>query len=255
MLQLTVIMIGKQIADSVGEIILPKIKIWLYGKKLQLGKLGESRMAQELKLVENEGLNDEYLKLVLQIGFITMFVSAFPLAPLLAFLNNLIEVRLDAKKFVCDTRRCVSKKSKGIGIWHNVLTVVANIAVITNSFLIPFRSEFIEKQYYFWNRKAIGENYIDWRYAVSPNDYTGEKCYYPDFRDDDGNHTTTYWTILLFKFGFAITFQLFVFGIVRCIELCVPEISQKLKIEIKRKSYLENEILVVPSETKNLSAT
>ena len=114
MLQLTVIMIGKQIADSVGEIILPKIKIWYYGKKLHLDKLGKSRMEQDFKLVENEGLYNEYLKLVLQFGFITMFVSAFPLAPLLAFLNNLIEVRLDAKKFVCDTRRCVSKKSKGI---------------------------------------------------------------------------------------------------------------------------------------------
>merc|ERR1712179_853433 len=156
------------------------------------------------------------------------------------------------KKFVCDTRRCVSKKSKGIGIWHNVLTVVANIAVITNSFLIPFRSEFIEKQYYFWNRKAIGENYIDWRYAVSPNDYTLEKCYYPDFRDDAGNYTTTYWTIILFKFGFAITFQLFVFGLARCIKLLVPEIPHKLEIEIKRKCYLENEILALPSEKKNL---
>ena len=211
-------------------------------------------MEQDFKLVENDGLYNEYLKLVLQFGFITIFVSAFPLAPLFAFLNNLIEVRLDAKKLVCETRRGVSKRAKDIGIWHNVLTAVAKIAVISNSFLIPFRSEFIEKQYYFWNRKAIGENYIDWRYSVSPTDYAGEKCSYPDFRDDDGNYTTTYWTIILFKFGFAITFQVFVFGLARCIELLVPEIPQKLQTKIKRKVYLENEILVLPSKKKNLPA-
>ena len=38
--------------------------------------------------------------MVLQYGFVTLFVSAFPLAPLFALLNNLIEIRLDAYKFL-----------------------------------------------------------------------------------------------------------------------------------------------------------
>ena len=42
---------------------------------------------------------------VLQFGFITIFVAAFPLAPLFALLNNWVEIRLDAQKFVCETRR------------------------------------------------------------------------------------------------------------------------------------------------------
>ena len=37
-------------------------------------------------------LFDEYLEMVIQYGFITIFVSAFPLAPLFALLNNIIEV-------------------------------------------------------------------------------------------------------------------------------------------------------------------
>jgi len=36
---------------------------------------------------------------VIQYGFVTLFVSAFPLAPLLALINNVFEIRLDAYKY------------------------------------------------------------------------------------------------------------------------------------------------------------
>ena len=42
------------------------------------------------------GLLNEYLELAIQYGFITLFVAAFPLAPLFALLNNIMEIRLDA---------------------------------------------------------------------------------------------------------------------------------------------------------------
>ena len=45
-------------------------------------------------------LFEEYLEIVIQYGFITMFVSAFPLAPLFALVNNIMEVR---------ETQCVSK--------------------------------------------------------------------------------------------------------------------------------------------------
>lgn len=37
---------------------------------------------------------------VIQYGFITIFVSAFPLAPLFALVNNIFELRVDAKKLL-----------------------------------------------------------------------------------------------------------------------------------------------------------
>ncbi|KIH48286.1 hypothetical protein ANCDUO_21646 [Ancylostoma duodenale] len=45
-------------------------------------------------------LFDEYLEMVLQFGFCTLFVAAFPLAPFFAVLNNILEIRLDAYKFL-----------------------------------------------------------------------------------------------------------------------------------------------------------
>lgn len=52
---------------------------------------------------------------VLQFGFTTIFVAAFPLAPLLALLNNIIEIRLDAYKFVTQWRRPLASRAKDIG--------------------------------------------------------------------------------------------------------------------------------------------
>jgi len=50
-----------------------------------------------------------------QYGFVTIFVAAFPLAPLLALVNNLLETRLDAFKFVAQLRRPTGLKCKDIG--------------------------------------------------------------------------------------------------------------------------------------------
>ena len=69
-------------------------------------------MEQDFKLDENEGLFQEYLEMILQFGFVTIFVAACPLAPVFAILNNWVEIRLDAQKFVCETRRENSSKCR-----------------------------------------------------------------------------------------------------------------------------------------------
>ncbi|VDN41410.1 unnamed protein product [Dibothriocephalus latus] len=60
-------------------------------------------------------LFEEYLEMLIQYGFITMFVPAFPVAPLFALLNNMFEIRTDASKFLRVLRRPVIKREKTIG--------------------------------------------------------------------------------------------------------------------------------------------
>ena len=72
------------------------------------------------KLITNN-LNNNVcfvLYLVIQFSFTTIFVAAFPLAPLLALINNIIEIRLDAIKMVTLERRLVPKKTNDIGEDH-----------------------------------------------------------------------------------------------------------------------------------------
>lgn len=61
---------------------------------------------------------------VIQFGFVTLFVASFPLAPLFALLNNIIEVRLDAKKFVTELRRPDTVRAKDIGKQLKIIKVI-----------------------------------------------------------------------------------------------------------------------------------
>lgn len=52
---------------------------------------------------------------VIQYGFVTLFVAAFPLAPLFALINNIAEIRLDAYKMVSQARRPLAERVEDIG--------------------------------------------------------------------------------------------------------------------------------------------
>ena len=55
---------------------------------------------------------------MIQYGFITIFVAAFPLAPVFALLNNIIEIRLDAYKLVTQFKRPVASRAMDIGLFY-----------------------------------------------------------------------------------------------------------------------------------------
>lgn len=59
-----------------------------------------------------------------------MFVAAFPLAPLIALITNLVEIRIDAINMIHSFRRPVGYKSEGIGVWHDILTTVTAVSEI-----------------------------------------------------------------------------------------------------------------------------
>ena len=69
---------------------------------------------------------------VIQFGFVTIFVAAFPLAPFFALANNIFEIRIDSDKMVCDLRRPVAHRAQDIGIWFSMLSAIAKMAVISN---------------------------------------------------------------------------------------------------------------------------
>lgn len=115
------------------------------------------RWEEDYQLVKCEGLFEEYLEMgasllatarltgmyrqilnrchcsaVLQFGFITIFVAACPLAPLFALLNNWVEIRLDAHKFVCEYQRPVAERAQNIGVWLNILEILSHMSVTAN---------------------------------------------------------------------------------------------------------------------------
>lgn len=59
----------------------------------------------------------DYSELVIQFGYATMFVAAFPLATCLSFINNYLEIRVDSWKLCQLTRRVRPTSAEDIGAW------------------------------------------------------------------------------------------------------------------------------------------
>ncbi|XP_055863941.1 anoctamin-7-like isoform X3 [Biomphalaria glabrata] len=242
--QLGVIMIGKQIINNAQEVIIPKLKGFWHRCQTRLDqKVGHSRWEDDFELIENEGLFQEYLEMILQFGFITIFVAAFPLAPLFALLNNWVEIRLDAHKFVCETRRPVAERAQDIGVWFTILEALAQLAVISNAFLIAFTSEFLPRLIYQYQYQWTLHGYTNFTLAVSPENTLNQTCRYRDFREPDGNHTMFYWKLLAVRLAFVIVFEHVVFGICKMIDIMVPDIPEALEQKIKRERYLAKQAL------------
>ena len=77
-----------------------------------------------------------------------MFVAAFPLAPFFAWLNNVVEIRLDAFKLVRMYRRPVAERTQNIGAWFYILRFVTVFCVVINALIIAFTSSFIDREVY-----------------------------------------------------------------------------------------------------------
>ncbi|BFZ12991.1 hypothetical protein BsWGS_16030 [Bradybaena similaris] len=87
------------------------------------------------------GSNAEYLELYIQFGYVYLFSSAFPLAPLWALINNIIEIRSDAFKFCRVFQRPFPEMASSIGAWQPAFEAIGLISVVTNCALIGMDPE------------------------------------------------------------------------------------------------------------------
>ncbi|KAL4624317.1 anoctamin-9 isoform X1 [Arapaima gigas] len=255
-IQMAIIMVLKQTLNNIFEFAGPWLNRYVMRKrtkKLQR-KCGRcykkeckdteegSEMCENCKLqnwLRNYHLTDvnafslfeEFLEMVIQFSFTTIFVAAFPLAPFLALVNNIFEIRLDAIKMVSLERRQVPKKTNNIGVWTSVLEAVGVLAVIANGLVIGISSDFIPRLVYQYrygpctNGTATNiscmTGYIkNTLSTVRMNDtfesdqmtthdgVTVTHCSYKDYRDDeDYSLTSQFWLILAVRFAFVILFE------------------------------------------------
>lgn len=227
------------------------------------------RYVNDLKLIEfgSRGLFPEYLEMVLQYGFITIFVTAFPLAPFFALLNNIFEMRFDAKKLLLHYRRPIFARVRNIGIWYRILDCISKLSVITNGFIIAFTSDFIPRFVYtlFYSpKKGSLDGYVDWALArfdtsefqnntepdveFSPHKNVKE-CRYQDFRHPPGHpneyeRTVVFWNVMAARLIFVVIFENTVAIVMLLVRWLIPDVSGKLRDQIRREAYITNEIII-----------
>ncbi|KAJ8280991.1 hypothetical protein GJAV_G00061920 [Gymnothorax javanicus] len=259
-IQMAVIMLLKQSINNVFEFAVPWFRSWMkkrtkehlkrkcsvcYRKGCKGQDEGSERCTNckiqnwyrnyDLKEINAFSLFNEFLEMVIQFSFTTIFVAAFPLAPLLALLNNIFEIRLDAIKMVSLERRLVPKKTNDIGVWIRVLEMIGVLAVIANGLVIGVSSDFIPRLVYRYRYGPcakdpdtkldcmtgyinntlstvtvkdphVSRDFIDTQLVTNGHNVT--ECSYKDYRShEDYEFKAQFWVILAVRFAFVILFE------------------------------------------------
>ncbi|VDO07388.1 unnamed protein product [Rodentolepis nana] len=294
-IQLAIIMVGKQFLNFLTENTLPPIKrclsVYFAQRRSNKGRNGlienqpqygsiESGEPERIPLTDSgkpilyncrvnytlldggsRPLFEEYLEMLMQYGFITMFVPAFPIAPLFALLNNVVEIRTDAKKFIRLMRRPTIKREKGIGVWFSILSVVSSLAIRTNACLIAFTSDFLARMTYIFYYSPSGnlEGFVDFslsymnvsRFTLTAKDEAllgnSTYCRYRDFREpptaaDPYSYTPIYWHILAFKFAFVFIFENVALALCAFLAKCIPDMPRSLVIISRHEARVISEL-------------
>ncbi|XP_060885857.1 anoctamin-4-like isoform X2 [Labrus mixtus] len=281
-MQMGIIMVLKQTWNNFMELGYPLIQNWWTRRRLRRehGETAKASFPQwerdyNLQPMNAYGLFDEYLEMILQFGFTTIFVAAFPLAPLLALLNNIIEIRLDAYKFVTQWRRPLPSQAKDIGIWYGILEGIGILSVITNAFVIAVTSDFIPRLVYAYKygpcagQGRAGEGcmmgYVNASLSVfrvsdfekrsepqmSGSELNGEAvnyCRYRDYREppdsaEPYSYTLQFWHVLAARLAFIIVFEHMVFAIKTLIAYLIPDLPKDLRDRMRREKYLIQEMM------------
>uniref|UniRef100_A0A8C4UV47 Anoctamin n=1 Tax=Falco tinnunculus TaxID=100819 RepID=A0A8C4UV47_FALTI len=268
-IQLSIIMLGKQlIQNNLFEIGIPKLKKFFRKLKDERTKPKEMDTNQskdhqqwdlDYILEPFTGLTPEYMEMIIQFGFVTLFVASFPLAPLFALLNNIIEVRLDAKKFVTELRRPDIVRAKDIGIWYNILSGIGKLSVIINAFVIAVTSDFIPRLMYryaysqngtmhgFINHTLSYFNVSHLKDGTQPENSPFAQdvlfCRFKDYREppwspNQYEFSKQYWAVLSARLAFVILFQNLVMFLSVLVDWMIPDIPKDISEQIKKEKSL-----------------
>lgn len=81
---------------------------------------------------------NDYLNIMLQFGFVTLFVVAFPLAPLIALVDAIINSFTDRSRMFTSSARPVPKGASGIGAWRIVFEGLSYASAVSNLTIVVF---------------------------------------------------------------------------------------------------------------------
>lgn len=186
-----------------------KTKINIQHKKTDKDNdFDQSPMEEEANKEDYEEF-DDYIEMIIQLGYICLFASAYPLAPFVAIIANMIELRLDAFKITHVHRRPWAVPVQGIGVWSTLIKCIVWFSAITNCMIFCFSSMQMVQ-------------YLPQYFVV---DESGEH----NLKDGNG------WVVVFILFG--IERLLLVTGIL--LALVIPAIPEDVRIKEQQTEYIQ----------------
>lgn len=160
----------------------------------------------QFDLSPTDGFEDQIQDMsnvAMRFGFITLFITALPCLPLMAWVANKLEVAADLKKYLFFKRRLWPRVAWSIGSWTLVFQLIAAASVTTNTACIFYTVRWQPLQ-------ATGRDE-----KLRPNERA---------------------------FAFFAC-QYFVFALMLGIAVAVPDTPEDVEIQLKRKAFICSKLL------------
>uniref|UniRef100_T1K2V6 Anoctamin n=1 Tax=Tetranychus urticae TaxID=32264 RepID=T1K2V6_TETUR len=275
-IQLAFIMIGKQAIFALLEMLQP----WFEKKKLEkiinfnpkdILLLPQWEADYPLNNWEATALFYEYLEMIIQFGMVTIFVVAFPLAPLFALINNAFEIRLDARKFLSHYKRPVAVRIKDIGVWFHIINALGKLSILTSALTIAFTSSLVPKTYYYLKNGSL-DGFISWSISyyetknlpqnltdfIKQNNLSlnsSTTCAYSGLRHPPGGSeqykpTEEFWEILAYRLIFVVIYHNTILLFDTLLDWIIADVPKKLYRRIRQNTYLTNEFIIAQEAIK-----
>ena len=167
---------------------------------------GKHEAELQFDLAPTDGFEDQIQdmsNIAMRFGFITLFITALPCLPLVAWIANKLEVAGDLKKYLYFKRRLWPRVAWSIGSWTLVFQLIAAASVTTNTACIFYTVRWQPLQ-------ATGRDE-----KLRPNERA---------------------------FAFFAC-QYFVFALMLGIAVAVPDTPEDVEIQLKRKAFICSKLL------------
>jgi len=139
------------IIQNLQEVLIPVLLRWIVKYRSRNEEVdGEvvSPVEEQLELGVYTNTLEDMSEIVIQYGYVTLFLICLPIVPLFAFLNNIVEVKVDGIKLVRYSRRPQPFGAQGLGSWISVLEFLSVISVLTNVALFTFVTDQVEEYFH-----------------------------------------------------------------------------------------------------------
>jgi len=172
----------------------------------------EQKRSAEVEMDEYE-VFDDYIEMLIQFGYITLFASAFPLASFVAIFANVVEYRSDCWKLSRVFRRPDVVKTASIGMWKHLLNMMVSLSALTNCLIFTFTSSQLQQ--------------------FIPHSYVTDQFGRPALKTGAAEET------MLLMLGLEHSLIL----LAALIKSIVPKVPQHVKNGISKRDYLHQALL------------
>jgi Calcium-activated chloride channel len=166
-LQLLVVFIFNPIMSLFG-LILPwvriKVRVLRETQKIKELKDNDESLRETMYAVERQSKlgtysndTEDYIEIVMRYGYVALFGAALPMLPLLALIEILIKIRVDAWTLCSLKKRPDPIRSSTIGVWKSIMLTIAYAGTLTNSGIIFITTDLID----FIPQKILGFIFLE----------------------------------------------------------------------------------------------